>query len=676
MERYLQLENSKDLKTTFSFFITPIYVLGPIISLFYFLLGAKNAGITLFLTLAAFALPIYFLKSKQMWTSLSVVLISFLTLCVSLISLSLHYEGRTQFHLFTIVLMVDFLSQALNSKKLLSLFAIPVVGWFFLDLKVPIEHFDFAADTYVQFKAIEFYESFCVILVFSTYTFLHNFYLDTSRRRRIEHVKNIQNELSIALSEADHFFEMSLGFMVISNGQGRIIKANKAFCEALGYSLQELKDMSILEIIKSDDHQKSTKAVEKLKINPELVGFENRFIAKCGKELTIMWSSAKDTKTGLVYSAGKDLTFLKKKITDYEQLLIAINQSAIVTVSDVNGGIVSVNQHFLDLSGYTESELFGRSHQLLYFDEFDRNKYFEIGDALKEGNSWSGEIVSRSKNGDLYYTDTVITPVKNQEGVVERFLGIRFDKTREKHLQQLAEQQKSKAIQSSKLASLGEMSAGVAHEINNPLAIISTCAEMIKRKNDAPAVVVKNIETIEKSVHRIARIVLSLKKFSRTHAQKQYAAESLKSILEESLFLTHAKSTIYQTPIELFIETNAFVYGDAVELEQVFINLIHNAIDVAKNGHHRWVRVYAFEEGAEVVIQIVDPGNGIEPQIADRILEPFFTTKQNGEGTGLGLSITKGILDEHGAELRIKTKDSHTCFEVRFIKSDLVSNAA
>jgi len=669
-------ENSIRLEKTFTKFLLPVFTLGPAFAGIYFLLGAKNLAVHMVLSLGVLFVPALFLFYKKMWSWLSAVVICNLSYTVLAMSMGLHYEGKAQFHLFTIILMVDFLSQILKSKKFLFMITVPVCTWIFLDLKLPLEHPEFLVDTYVYPKVIEVFESFTVVLVFSIYTYLHNFYLDTSRRRQIIQNEQIQQELSKALNEADQFFQMSLGFMVISDGKGHVVKANHSFCEAIGYSQMELQKMHIFDIIRVEDHEKSRLAISQLMERRELIGFENRFLTRSGKELNVLWSAAKDIKTGLVYSAGKDLTHLKKQMQDYEQLLNAMNISAILTVSDVNGAITSVNQHFLDLSGYRQDELVGRSHELLYFDEFDRDKFKTIMQHVQNGEVWSGEIVSRSKEGNLYFTNTVITPVKNHEGQIEKYLGIRIDQTKERQLQAVAEQQKNRAIQSSKLASLGEMSAGVAHEINNPLAIIQGCTEIIRRRHQEPQLIIKQIDTIEKSAHRIARIVMSLKKFSRTHNKSDYKTESLKSILEESLFLTHAKSTIHQTTIEMSIDTNAEILGDAVELEQVFINLIHNAIDVAKDSAQKWVRIYAFDEGSEVVVQIVDPGFGIEPQIAERLLEPFYTTKLNGEGTGLGLSITKGILDEHGAELRIKKREEHTCFEVRFSRTNEFASVA
>ena len=111
------------------------------------------------------------------------------------------------------------------------------------------------------------------------------------------------------------------------------------------------------------------------------------------------------------------------------------------------------------------------------------------------------------------------------------------------------------------------------------------------------------------------------------------------------------------------------VFCDEVEIEQVFINLLNNAIDAVKDRPEKWVKISVFEDGNYVVIRTTDSGPGIPGNVRDKLFEPFFTTKSTGEGTGLGLSITKGILDEHNATITVVDESPNTCFEIKFPKS-------
>lgn len=220
--------------------------------------------------------------------------------------------------------------------------------------------------------------------------------------------------------------------------------------------------------------------------------------------------------------------------------------------------------------------------------------------------------------------------------------------------------------QASKLASLGEMSAGVAHEINNPLAVISFSTQALLRDQSDPEKVNKKLTTILKTTQRISKIVAGLKKFSRSDQVPEYTTLPLKDVVVEAISLIEHKSKQELTPLTIDIRTEALIFGNQVEIEQVIINLVGNAIDAAKEGSDPWVQVVVFDEQNEAVIQIIDSGPGIPQAALEKIFDPFFTTKGVGKGTGLGLSISKGILDSHNAQLRVLKDRPNTCFEIRF----------
>jgi C4-dicarboxylate-specific signal transduction histidine kinase len=232
------------------------------------------------------------------------------------------------------------------------------------------------------------------------------------------------------------------------------------------------------------------------------------------------------------------------------------------------------------------------------------------------------------------------------------------------------------SLQNAKLASLGEMAAGIAHEINNPLAIISGNITLIKKFKDDPIKFEAKCETISKSADRISKIVKGLKKFSRSSDGAEYSIKPVSDILNEVILMTDMKSKRHDTPIEFNIQTQANILCDEVEIEQVLINLINNGMDAVQKLPEKWMKVNLFEENNQVVIQLIDSGSGISTDIEQKLFEPFFTTKVVGEGTGLGLSISKGILDEHKASIKLNRTFKNTCFEIRFKGSEEVKNVA
>lgn len=238
------------------------------------------------------------------------------------------------------------------------------------------------------------------------------------------------------------------------------------------------------------------------------------------------------------------------------------------------------------------------------------------------------------------------------------------------------ERERIKAIRSAKLASLGEMSAGIAHEINNPLTIIYGIARALPKFLNSPEKLAAKIEEIQSATERIAKIVRSLRKFSRTSDKTEYHHHSLVEIVKEAIILTDAKARQHSTRIEVDCRGECKVNCDEIEMEQVFVNLINNAVDAVKMLSEKWLRIELQELGECVKVRVRDSGPQMSPEIQQKLFQPFFTTKPVGEGTGLGLSIVKGILDEHHATIELMTDERQTCFEICFPKAEAKTDAA
>ena len=223
--------------------------------------------------------------------------------------------------------------------------------------------------------------------------------------------------------------------------------------------------------------------------------------------------------------------------------------------------------------------------------------------------------------------------------------------------------EKSKAAHSAKLDSLGQISAGVAHEINNPLTIITGMSRMIKNSLDSPEKVTSSLLSINNSVERISKIVMGLQKFARINNQVKRELHQLNSIIKETDVITQIKSKHNMINFEVESSSTSFINCDSIEIEQVLINLTNNAMDAVKNQSERWVKVKVFDRDNHVVVHVTDSGSKITPEDALKLFDPFFTTKNVGEGTGLGLSIAQGIIKAHHGELSYLPDNPYTCFE-------------
>lgn len=283
---------------------------------------------------------------------------------------------------------------------------------------------------------------------------------------------------------------------------------------------------------------------------------------------------------------------------------------------------------------------------------------------------WEGRI--KTPKDKLKWVNTKCFPHKEHDGSVI-WNGILTDISRDIELQEKLNQEKARAIHSAKLASLGEMSAGVAHEINNPLAIISGIASSLRHSLDDPQKFDKKIDTLKGSINRISKIVNGLKRFSRINLEVIKSSCTIQSILNDSLTYFELKASGELVGLKIENISNSEIFCDRLEIEQVIINLINNAIDAVKDLDEKWVILQAYDEKSELVIRVSDSGPPIKNEILNKIFEPFFTTKDVGKGTGLGLSISASIIKDHGGILTYVKNQKTTCFEIRLPRDNLIN---
>lgn len=484
---------------------------------------------------------------------------------------------------------------------------------------------------------------------------------------------------------------------------------------------------------------------------------------------------------------------LAQKNREMDQIMKAISDSAIVSVTDANGKITSANSMFSKVSEFSEEELIGNDHRIVNSGAHPKEFFKRMWDTIKSGKVWTGLIQNKTKSGKAYYVQTVISPVGRDLSKPEKFISIRFDATEQirtelqlKEAQRVAkigswswdkqtgriewssqmyeifpedpmsgppsfdrhystihpedqevwkstvtsavenrtgyrmrfrsvfpnrlvwveavgqplvdskgnvtglhgtcqdvtalvvkeeevQVERQKAAHSAKLASLGEMSAGVAHEINNPLAVISGNLSLLPKFQNDTEKFNNKIETMKKSVERISKIVNGLRKFSRTSDNTVSEVMSLEHLFSEVGILVEARSKRKSVPVEFSLKTSRLVFFNVVELEQVLVNLVNNGIDAVANLPEKWVRVEAIDRKEKVVIQVTDSGPGISEEVERKLFQPFFTTKNVGEGTGLGLSISKGILEANGATISLDKICANTRFIIELPAVDPVS---
>ncbi len=285
----------------------------------------------------------------------------------------------------------------------------------------------------------------------------------------------------------------------------------------------------------------------------------------------------------------------------------------------------------------------------------------------------------RSKEGDLRWIHTKGVPHFDETGELVCYYGASIDFSKQKQIeselresQKLIEEQRLKIIHSEKMSALGEMAGGIAHEINNPLAVIELNAGQLKRRlkqAEAPEELSFYTERISGTVARIAKIVKGLKMFARDGESDPFEAASVFTLIQEAVEFCQGRFHQHHVNIDVpYFPKSLTVESRAVQLSQVFLNLLNNAFDAVHGKPSPWVRVDVQEQGDWVEIRVTDSGPGIAPEIAAKIMQPFFTTKEVGKGTGLGLSVSQAIVRSHGGTLELDRQATNTCFVVRLPK--------
>jgi PAS domain S-box-containing protein len=264
-----------------------------------------------------------------------------------------------------------------------------------------------------------------------------------------------------------------------------------------------------------------------------------------------------------------------------------------------------------------------------------------------------------------------VIPMKNASGEFQHVFGVFQDVTEERDTQ-------AAMAHSSRMSSLGEMAAGIAHEINNPLAVIRSKAQSLGDLANAnkltPEVLKASVEKIDATTVRISKIIAGLRKFAREGSNDPFTKTSVKEIIDTAMDLSMwgykeqgVALTVRGLPSDVDVDCRS------VELVQVLVNLLNNARDASVTSVEKWVLFDLSVEDDIIRFKITDSGPGIPQDQQDKIMHPFFTTKPPGKGTGLGLSISRGIVNSHQGKLWLDTSSSQTCFVIEIPRTQTLA---
>ncbi len=433
---------------------------------------------------------------------------------------------------------------------------------------------------------------------------------------------------------------------------GRFLDVNDAMVRMLGYGSRE-------ELLRADvsPHlypvpEAREKFLRALSERGVLRNYEETLRRKDGTLLHTLQNitAVRDARgkiaqiRGLMLDVTEQKTFQSQlqRERDFNQKILNTTQSMIL-VLDTAGLISYANRRCYE-AGYQEGELIG--HRLVDWVEASHQEDFDAAlDTTAHGHQVENlELRVRRSDGSMGHFSISLSPMRDEQNTVNSVVVVMTDITDAALLQ-------AKLAHSEKMATIGRLVSGVAHEVNNPLAAILGFTDLLLENPEVPASAREDLQIILQETQRTKDIVQDLLSFARQRPVQRELVQ-VNSVLRQTIklrsydFASHGVEVV-----EDFEEKLASALGDSQQLQQVFLNILNNAYDaVQEAGQRGRIKIHTRRQAEMIEVAISDNGTGIvDPQ---RIFDPFYTTKQVGKGTGLGLSICYGIVRAHGGEIQ------------------------
>ncbi|HPV83071.1 MAG TPA: PAS domain S-box protein [Nitrospira sp.] len=487
---------------------------------------------------------------------------------------------------------------------------------------------------------------------------------------RLEQAVNERTQQLVASQERyKALFDLVADSVFMVGEDGVIVAVNKREEQALGYSEEQVVGSSILDVILPAHHEEMRSLLAKIHSGERQVPTQ---------EITVRDAAGKETpvEMDVILVRGSDHTWVMvqlRDITDRKRLerqMHTYQQELEAKVSERTREIEETKQYLENLLenandviytldseqcftyvnskvlawGYAKEDLLGRPYLGLLSK---RHRGRRLKSTLDIGVKQVYEVEVLTKSGEPRSVMVSVSPLHGVDGEILGVLGIARDMTDTKKLEQ-------QIRNSEKLASVGKLAAGVAHEINNPLGGILNCLYNMRKGTLSPSRQEEYLASMEDGLRRVQRIVRQLLDFSQQH-NPELALADINQVVNRVLLLTDHLFIPHRVQLETDLAVGMpELMIDRHMMEQVLMNLVLNAIQAMRNGGVLSIRTTV--EDDQCLVRVQDSGCGISTAVLPRIFDPFFTTKNEGEGTGLGLSVSLGIVERHGGRIGVESE--------------------
>ena len=383
-------------------------------------------------------------------------------------------------------------------------------------------------------------------------------------------------------------------------------------------------------------------------------------------DINLLMAVASQTAVSIAHARA----FQKLQESERKHRTLVETVRDIVYTVDLVGRFTYVSPIAEVITGYDSEELIGRNFIEIVAPAYKDSvmKYYSEG--VKSGGTFTYEIEIVANDGMFVPVELKVASLTDNMGESIGRIGVARDISRRKKEEAERQELEVKALTQDKLASIGEIATGIAHEINQPLSyinvILQTTLEDVAADKINKNEISEDFEESLRQTKKITNIISHLRTFGRSDATT-FGPVRLSKVLDDTLILMHQrlrmKNIIFETNIA---EDLPLLNANYIKLEQIFINLIQNSMDALEDKGKGEIILNAESEKSDVLIVYSDSGKGVDPQLHEKIFEPFFTTKEAGKGTGIGLSIVYGIIKEHKGVITCESKENKgTTFKIR-----------
>lgn len=347
--------------------------------------------------------------------------------------------------------------------------------------------------------------------------------------------------------------------------------------------------------------------------------------------------------------SNEDLQITLRDLADLQK---ALNEATIFAITDRDDKILYVNDRFCNLYKYKREELIGKKHEILSSNFHPPSFFTHVWETIQNGEVWKGEILNQAKDGTKHWLDTTIVPFVDLNGERYQHISIQYDITEKKTTEETLRK-------TEKLSMIGELAAGIAHEIRNPLTTIRGFVQLLAETENGR----KFTNTIIEEIERINFIVNEFMILAKPHTV-YFSNCNLKNILSSAIQFLEPEALLKDVMIKSDLPPeDVFVTGEKNQLKQVFLNLIKNSIEAMPTGGRIYVSIETTVDN--IIITIRDEGIGMEAGHVEKLGEPFFTTKH--DGNGLGLMVSYKIIENHKGTINVKSqRNQGTSFIITF----------